>query len=66
GVADAVVSVELTRRMVAALEEEKGNIKYTEYDEASGVKHDAWTPCYSNPDVFEWIYEQRKGQKEKK
>ena len=52
--------------MVAALEKEKGNIKYTEYDEASGVKHDAWTPCYSNPDVFEWIYEQRKGQKEKK
>jgi predicted peptidase len=64
GVADAVVSVELTRRMVAALEKEKGNIKYTEYDEASGVKHDAWTPCYSNPDVFEWIYGQRRGQKE--
>jgi predicted esterase len=64
GVADAVVSVELTRRMVAALEKEKGNIKYTEYDEASGVKHDAWTPCYSNPDVFEWIYKQRRGQKE--
>tara|TARA_B100001057_G_scaffold493980_1_gene589591 strand:+ start:324 stop:1292 length:969 start_codon:yes stop_codon:yes gene_type:complete len=66
GVADAVVSVEFTRRMVAALEKEKGNIIYTEYDEASGVKHDAWTPCYSNPDVFEWIYEQRRGQKEKK
>lgn len=63
GVADAVVSVEFTRRMVEALKKEKGNIKYTEYDEASGVKHDAWTPCYSNPDVFEWMYEQRKGAK---
>lgn len=63
GVADAVVSVEFTRRMVEALKKEKGNIKYTEYDEASGVKHDAWTPCYSNPEVFEWMYEQRKGGK---
>ena len=66
GVADAVVSVEFTRRMVDALKKERGNIKYTEYDEASGVKHDAWTPCYSNPDVFEWMYEQRKEHKDKK
>lgn len=63
GVADPVVSVEFTRRMVEALKQEKGNIKYTEYDEASGIKHDAWTPCYSNPEVFEWMYEQRKGKK---
>jgi predicted esterase len=63
GVADPVVSVEFTRRMVDALKKEKGNIKYTEYDAASGIKHDAWTPCYSNPEVYEWIYEQRKGKK---
>ena len=31
----------------------KGNIKYTEYDEDSGIKHDAWRPCYDNPEVFE-------------
>lgn len=66
GVADPVVSVEFTRRMVSALEKEDGNIKYTEYDEASGIKHDAWTPCYSNPKVFEWVYEQRKGLKVEK
>ncbi|MEN8773067.1 MAG: prolyl oligopeptidase family serine peptidase [Akkermansiaceae bacterium] len=66
GVADPVVSVEFTRRMVEALKKEKGNIKYTEYDEASGIKHDAWTPCYSNPEVYEWIYEQRKGKKDDK
>jgi predicted peptidase len=63
GVADPVVSVEFTRKMVEALKKEKGDIKYTEYDAASGVKHDAWTPCYSNPEVYEWIYEQRKGKK---
>ena len=66
GVADPVVSVESTRRMVEALKKAKGNIKYTEYDEASGVKHDAWTPCYTNPEVFEWMFEQQKGKKVKK
>jgi len=66
GVADPIVSVEFTRRMVEALKKEKGNIKYTEYDEASGVKHDAWTPCYSNPEVFEWMFEQQKGKKVEK
>ena len=63
GAADPVVSVDFTRRMVEALKKENGEIKYTEYDVASGVRHDAWTPCYSNPEVFEWIYEQRKGLK---
>jgi dipeptidyl aminopeptidase/acylaminoacyl peptidase len=61
GAADPVVSVEFTRRMVEALEKAKGNIKYTEYDEASGIKHDAWTPCYGNDEVFEWIFAQRRG-----
>ena len=63
GEADPTVSVELTRRMVTALEEVKGNVRYTEYDEASGIKHDAWTPCYSNPEVFEWMFAQRKGKR---
>ena len=63
GAADPIVSVEFSRKMVEALKEVRGNIKYTEYDEASGIKHDAWTPCYGNPDVFEWLFEQRKGKR---
>lgn len=63
GEADPTVKVELSRRMVEALEEVKGNVKYTEYDEASGIKHDAWTPCYNNEEVFEWMFAQRKGQR---
>ncbi len=66
GAADDVVPVEGTRRMVKALERARGNIKYTEYDEASGIKHDAWTPCYANDEVYKWIFEQRRGQKKKK
>ncbi len=63
GVADDVVPVAGTQRMVEALERVRGNIKYTEYDEASGIKHNAWTPCYNNPEVFEWIFAQRRGAK---
>ena len=63
GVADNVVPVSQTQRMVTALEKVKGRIRYTEYDEASGIKHDAWTPCYGNPEVFEWMFAQRRGKK---
>jgi predicted peptidase len=64
GVADNVVPVVATQRMVSALEKAKGIIRYTEYDKASGIKHNAWTPCYSNPEVFEWLFAQRKGKKQ--
>ncbi len=63
GVADEVVPVAASQIMVAALEKEKGRIRYTEYDKASGIKHNAWTPCYSNPDVFEWLFAQNRGKK---
>ena len=60
GVADNVVRVDFTRQIVDALKDVKGNIKYTEYDEDSGIKHDAWKPCYGNPEVFEWMFSQSK------
>jgi dienelactone hydrolase len=63
GVADEVVPVTASQIMVAALEKEKAPIRYTEYDKESGVRHDAWTPCYSNPEVFEWMFAQRRGKK---
>ncbi len=63
GEADPTVKVEASRRMVKALEEEKGNVKYTEYDVASGIMHNAWTPCYNNPEVLEWMFAQSKGKK---
>ena len=58
GEADEVVRVEWTRGIVNALEKAKGNIRYTEYPEDSGIKHDAWRPCYNNPEVFEWMFSQ--------
>lgn len=61
GAADAVVSVEFSRKMVEALKKAKGKIKYTEYDEASGVKHDAWR-CYNDDALYEWIFAQKRGE----
>lgn len=63
GAADPVVSVEGSRKMVEALKNVRGEVLYTEYDEASGIKHNAWDPCYANEKVFEWIFAQRKGEK---
>ena len=63
GEADEVVKVDWTRGIVDALERAKGNIKYTEYPKESGIKHDAWKPCYNNAEVFDWIFSQIKGKK---
>ena len=63
GAADPTVKVEGSRKMVEALKDVGGNVKYTEYDEASGIKHNAWDPCYSNDEVFKWIFAQRRGEK---
>ncbi len=63
GAADPTVKVEGSRKMVEALKQIQGNVKYTEYDEASGIKHNAWDPCYSNDEVFEWIFAQSRGEK---
>jgi len=60
GADDDIVPVKYSRDMVEALKKVKGNIKYTEYP---GVKHNVWDFCYSNPEVFEWLFSQRKGQK---
>ena len=61
GVADNIVKVDFTRAMVEALKKVKGNIRYTEYDAASGIKHNAWTPCYDNPETYGWLFSQHRG-----
>ncbi|MFQ5811077.1 MAG: phospholipase, partial [Armatimonadota bacterium] len=44
--------------MVDALKEFGGNVKFTIYPEA---KHDSWTETYDNPELYEWLLEQRRG-----
>ncbi|MFM8173982.1 MAG: prolyl oligopeptidase family serine peptidase [Pirellulaceae bacterium] len=55
---DGVVKPERSREMVKALEQSGGKPKYTEYPEAG---HDSWTATYANPELHQWLFEQRLG-----
>jgi predicted peptidase len=54
---DGAVKVERSRRMVKAIEAEGGKPKYTEY---AGVGHDSWSRTYADPNVFEWLFSQKR------
>ena len=57
---DKVVPVYRSQSMVAAIRAAGGRkIRYREYP---GVRHDAWTPTFTNPKVFEWLFAQRRGK----
>ena len=62
GEADANVPVARSMEMEAALTKAGGKPKLTVYP---GVKHNSWTQTYSNPDLYAWLLEQRRGQKPK-
>jgi predicted peptidase len=58
GAEDDVVSVHHTESMVDALRQVGAPIRSTIYP---GVKHDAWTQTYENPEVIDWMLGQRRG-----
>jgi predicted peptidase len=52
---DAVVKVERSRDMIAAIKDSGGTPRYTELP---GVGHDSWTAAYTNPDLYTWMFAQ--------
>jgi predicted peptidase len=56
---DGAVKVSRSRDMIKAIEAAGGKPKYTEYP---GVGHDSWTATYKNPEVLQWLFEQKKGK----
>lgn len=52
GGSDTLVLPELSREMVAAIQKEGGDVRYTEYE---GVGHDSWTRAYADPDVIDFL-----------
>jgi predicted peptidase len=52
GAKDDVVTVELSRKMYAALQKAGGDVRYTEYPEAG---HDSWTKAYAEPEFPAWL-----------
>jgi predicted peptidase len=57
GSADTIVPPEYSRKMVDALRKADGHPRFTEYP---GVRHNAWTQTYSNPEVLDWLFEQKR------
>jgi len=52
GAKDPVVPLEESARLVQALEECGGDVRFTVYPEAG---HDSWTQTYDNPELYEWF-----------
>jgi predicted peptidase len=60
GAKDPVVKVVRSREMIEALQKVGSNVKYTEYPDA---QHDSWTQTYSNPELLDWMFAQRRESK---
>ena len=59
GARDQVVPIEESNRMVAALRRYGADVRYTVYPDAD---HDAWTQAYAEPELYPWLFAQRRGQ----
>jgi predicted peptidase len=54
---DPVVPLERSEKMVEALKKAGGNVQFTVYPEAG---HDSWTETYANPQLYEWLLQQKR------
>jgi predicted peptidase len=57
GAKDTAVKPARSRNMIAALEKAGGKPKYTEYPD---VGHNSWDPAYRDPELFQWLFAQKK------
>lgn len=60
GAKDPVVPVTRSQQMVEALEKKGAKAKLTIYPEAS---HDSWTEAYADPQLYQWLLEQKRTPK---
>ena len=52
GALDKTVRLEESEKMVNAVNKKNGNARLTVYP---NIAHHAWTPTYSNPELYEWF-----------
>jgi len=57
GGADNVVPAMLSKSIADALKAAGGTVKHTEYP---GVGHNSWTRAYNTPELWEWLFAQKK------
>jgi predicted peptidase len=53
---DHLVPVQQVRSLVKAWRQHGGTAKYTEY---TGLKHSSWKKAYAEPQMFDWLFQQR-------
>jgi predicted peptidase len=56
GEKDEVVPLQESQELVDVLITHQGNVKFTIYP---GTDHDSWTQTYENPDLYEWLLQQK-------
>jgi predicted peptidase len=56
GADDETVPLAESQKLVDALKAAGGNVRFTVY---AGVGHDSWTQTYANPEVYDWMLQQR-------
>jgi predicted peptidase len=59
GAKDTIISVEWSRKMVAAIKGAGGTVKYTEFPNA---KHNIWAKTYNAPELYSWLLAQKRGE----
>lgn len=57
GAKDDVVNPARSRNMIEALQKAGGAPRYTEYPD---IGHDSWNPAYRDPNLYEWLFAQRR------
>lgn len=57
GAEDEIVPLERSQELVDVLKANQGNVKFTVYPD---TPHDSWTQTYKNPELYEWLLQQRK------
>jgi predicted peptidase len=60
GAKDAIVPLQRSAEMVAALQQCGGHVQFTVYPEAG---HDAWTETYANPALYDWFLAHTRAQR---
>jgi len=61
GTKDGAVPFERSQTMVDALKREKAEPRFTIYKD---VGHDSWTETYNNPELYEWLLQQKRKPKQ--
>lgn len=56
GAQDDTVPLHMSQELVDVLKDHHGNVKLTVYPDA---EHDSWTRTYANPDLYEWLLQQK-------